>query len=470
MHGRQEASKTLSKAHKDYDKRDHSGTKADKLGHFANATNATKHAHDKRTADNTGEAEIIAYQKVHGRQEASKTLSKAHEEYDKRDHTGTKADKLGHFADATNATKHAHDKRTADNTGEAEMIAYQRVHGRQETSKVLSKAHEEYEKRDHHTVAKDMGHLEQSTAATRHAHDKHSADNTTEAEMIRYQRLHGREETSKFLSKAREEYNQRDHSGTKADELGNFAAATKSSTHHQDERTADNTGEAELVAYQRAHAREETSKHLAEEREAYDVRRESMEGGNHTRADSDEYLDRLLQDTEATKASHEKAFKTVPEIEASILKKDRETMGQINDTAKNDWHARMGKKNGSVVSPRVEPSSAQSEEGSEPSSQQNDAAEATGRKKKEATGIEKRTVKKKITSAPAVGSKGSQSRRTPPGREPAAKKSSIDAPKQRDGTKKKTGVSTGGPKSSSSNKALSPPPSPSKSASLGEKI
>ena len=375
-----------------------------------------------------------------------------------------------HFAAATESSKHAHDKQTADNTGEAEIIAYQKVHGRQETSKELSKAHEEYEKRDHHTVAKDMGHLEQSTVASRHAHDKHSADNTTEAEMIAYQRLHGRKETSKFLTKAREEYDQRDHSGTKADELGNFAAATEASTRHQDERTADNTGEAELVAYQRAHAREETSKHLTDEREAYEVRRESMQGGNHTRADSDDYLDHLLQDTEATKASHEKAFKTVPEIEASILKKDRETMGLINDTAKNDWQARMGRKSTGVASPRDEPASAQSEEGSEATSQKSDAAVGTGRKKKEGAGVEKRTVKKKPAAAPGAGGKGSQSRRTPPGRESAAKKSSVDAQKPRDATKKKTGVPAGGPKSASSKKSLSPPPSPTKSTLLGAKI
>jgi len=411
-------------------KKDHH-TVAKNMGHLETATAASKHAHDKHTADNTSEAEMIAYQKVHGREESSKALSKAHEDWEKRDHH-TVAKDMGHLAQATAASKHAHDKHTADNTSEAEMIAYQKVHAREETSKALSKAHEEWEKRDHHTVAKDMGHLAQATAASKHAHDKHTADNTSEAEMIAYQRVHAREEASKALTKAHEEWDKRDHSGTKTDKLGHFATATAASSHHHDKHTADNVPEAEHIAYMQAHERQEASKQLAKEHAAFDARKASMVGGNHTEADHSAGLDHLLHETEASKAMHKKAFRSKSELEVAAMKRERETMGLANDAAKTAWQKRMAKKKHSFTLPVG--ASAHFAAETESSAHRHDKAAVDeahasylathGRQRMEEAGLqasaeyEKRMAKKKgLTSSPdKKGSRSGPMAPPPPGK------------------------------------------------------
>jgi hypothetical protein len=171
------------------------------MGHLAQATEASKHAHDKHTADNTSEAEMIAYQQVHGREETSKALSKAHAEWDKRDHAGTKTDTLGHFATATAASKHHHDQaHDADHEPEGEHIAYMRTHERELMSQQLALEKAAWEQREHATVADKLGHFATGTEASMHHHDKHTSDNTAEAEMIQYQRVHARAEMSKALA------------------------------------------------------------------------------------------------------------------------------------------------------------------------------------------------------------------------------------------------------------------------------
>ena len=248
---------------------------AQDAGHVAQATAASKHAHDKHTADNTSEAEMIAYQKVHGREESSKALTKAHEEWEKRDHH-TVAQDMGHLAQATAASKHAHDKHTADNTSEAEMIAYQKVHGREESSKALTKAHEEWEKRDHHTKVDKLGHFATETAASKHHHDKaHDVDHEPEGEHIAYMRTHERELMSQQLTLEKEAWEQRDHA-TVADDVGHLGSATEASKHHNDKHTSDNTSKTEMMQYQRVHARAEMSKALAKDRNTWQKRSELM--------------------------------------------------------------------------------------------------------------------------------------------------------------------------------------------------
>ena len=352
-------------------------------------------------------------------------LANEHDKWNaKKDHH-TVAKDMGHLETATAASKHAHDKHTADNTSEAEMIAYQKVHGRDESSKALTKAHEEWEKRDHHTVAKDMGHLAQATAASKHAHDKHTADNTSEAEMIAYQRVHAREEASKALTKAHEEWDKRDHSGTKTDKLGHFATATAASSHHHDKLTADNVPEAEHIAYMQAHERQEVSKQLAKEHAAFDARKASMVGGNHTEADHSAGLDHLLHETEASKAMHKKAFKSKSELEVAAMKRERETMGLANEAAKTAWQKRMAKKKHSFTVPVGASSTAHFAAETESSAHRHDKAAVQeahasylathGRQRMEEAGLqasveyEKRMAKKKgLTMLP--DKKGSRSR------------------------------------------------------------
>ena len=182
---------------------------AQDAGHVAQATAASKHAHDKHTADNTSEAEMIAYQKVHGREESSKALTKAHEEWEKRDHH-TKVDKLGHFATETAASKHHHDKaHDVDHEPEGEHIAYMRTHERELMSQQLTLEKEAWEQRDHATVADDVGHLGSATEASKHHNDKHTSDNTSKTEMMQYQRVHARAEMSKALAKDRNTWQKR---------------------------------------------------------------------------------------------------------------------------------------------------------------------------------------------------------------------------------------------------------------------
>ena len=73
----------------------------------------------------------------------------------------TKPQDVGHLGQATEASKHHHDKMDADHTSEAELIAYNQRHEREQASKELTKAREEYMNRDHHTKTQDVGHLGQ---------------------------------------------------------------------------------------------------------------------------------------------------------------------------------------------------------------------------------------------------------------------------------------------------------------------
>ena len=226
---------------------------------------------EKASADNTPEGEAIANMRLHERELMSKDLTKAHEEYDKRDHH-TVAQDVGHLGAETEASMHLHDKASADNTPEGEAIANLRLHERELMSKDLAKAHEEYDKRDHHTVAQDVGHLGAETEASKHHHDKATADNVPEAEYIANMRLHERELMSKDLTKAHEEYDKRDHH-TVAQDVGHLGADTVASAHHHDKATADNVPEAEYINSHNVHAREEASALLAQEHEKHSKRK-----------------------------------------------------------------------------------------------------------------------------------------------------------------------------------------------------
>ena len=113
---------------------------------------------EKASADNTPEGEAIANMRLHERELMSKDLTKAHEEYDKRDHH-TVAQDVGHLGADTVASAHHHDKATADNVPEAEYINSHNVHAREEASALLAQEHEKHSKRKKHTVPQDMGHV-----------------------------------------------------------------------------------------------------------------------------------------------------------------------------------------------------------------------------------------------------------------------------------------------------------------------
>jgi hypothetical protein len=206
----------------------------------------------------------------HEREMMSTELVLAKDEWEHRDHH-TVAQDIGHLGQETYASKHHHDKKDADHTPEGEAIAYMRLHERQLLGAELTKAKDEWEHRDHHTVAQDIGHLGQETYASKHHHDKKDADHTPEGEAIAYMRLHGRKLMSQELAKAKSEWENRDHH-TVAQDIGHLGVATEASKHHHDKQDADHTPEAEHIAYLRVHERQLMSQELKKEHEAFDKR------------------------------------------------------------------------------------------------------------------------------------------------------------------------------------------------------
>ena len=123
----------------------------------------------------------------------------------------TRTQDIGHLGVETSASKHSHDKTSADNSSVQEMAAYQKLHAKELLSSELSKAKEEYSKRDHHgsTRTQDIGHLGVETSASKHSHDKMSADNSSVQEMAAYNNAHAKELVSTELESAKEAWGER---------------------------------------------------------------------------------------------------------------------------------------------------------------------------------------------------------------------------------------------------------------------
>lgn len=263
---RKETSKSLTEAHEAFDNRDHL-TVVDNLGHFGAATEASKHHHDSIASDNTPAAEIIARDRVNFRKGASKALTEAHEAYNKRDRV-TIAEDIGNLGAATEASKHHND--SSDSAPSAEITARDQVNFRKGASKSLTEAREAYDKRDRVTVAEDIGHLGTETQASKHHHDS-SLSNTPSAELTAKDQANFRKGASKSLTEAREAYDKRDHA-TVAENVGHLGIETEVSKHRQDSITIENTPTAEIIARSRTSFRKAASKSLTEAREAYDKR------------------------------------------------------------------------------------------------------------------------------------------------------------------------------------------------------
>merc|ERR1711871_1060110 len=122
------------------------------MGHFAEETEASTHHHDKNDMEHgIGEAESIAHMRLHEREELSANLTEEHKKWERRQkrHTlHTETDKLGHFAEETEASMHHHDKADMEHgIGEAESIAHMRLHEREELSANLTEEHKKWERR-----------------------------------------------------------------------------------------------------------------------------------------------------------------------------------------------------------------------------------------------------------------------------------------------------------------------------------
>ena len=232
-----------SDQYEDRAKRGELQTVTENIGKLGEETTATSHHHDKKTNENTSEAELIKDFRKNERNVLSEELAHDHEEYDKRMKAGkgvTKTDDIGHLGVQTEASKHHHDKQDADHVPEGEYIEHMRKHERELLSADLKHEHEEYDKRmkamkkhsAHSTVAHGPSHAALSTDSSRHsnkAEEWHS-----QAEKDKHNMEHEREAMGEELSKAKADFQrrmQKTHSiTTRTDRLGHFADATEDSS------------------------------------------------------------------------------------------------------------------------------------------------------------------------------------------------------------------------------------------------
>ena len=220
---------------------------------------------------NATEFELARNREKHGRLHTSSALTLAREEFENRDRA-TMAQDIGHLGLETAASKHRHDAVTASNTSAAEFGANMQLHMRKQTGDLLTQAGKDYGARDHSTVAQDVGHLGTETKASLHAHDAMTADNTSAAEFANDMQVHMRKQTGDLLTQAGKDYDARDHS-TVAQDVGHLGHQTSAGIHQHDERTADNTPEAEWMNYVLTHSRLLDSAELTKAKAEWDARR-----------------------------------------------------------------------------------------------------------------------------------------------------------------------------------------------------
>ena len=249
----------------------------------------------------------------------------------------TETDAFKHLSRATEASKHLHDKATADNTSAAEHISYMRKHERELMSKELTAAKSEWEARDHATVAQDIGHLATDTVASKHRHDKVTADNTPEAEYIAKMRLHQREIMSQQLTLDHDEWQRR------SDKMKESGAKRF--------REVDTDGNGKLdydeviAGAKFLHMTEdEAGKWFIEidKDGSGDIDLEEFLAKYQAYTISHAYVHAAMA-TESSQANIGPRFKSAKEIDAEKQKNDREAMNEANAKAKEEWQRRREK-------------------------------------------------------------------------------------------------------------------------------
>jgi len=269
-HKREALSSALLQAKDEWQLRDHH-TKPSNIGNLERATEASKHRHDVKDADNTSMAEAMAHAMAHKRDLLSTELTAAKQAWEQRDTTTTVADNIGRLAVHTASSAHARGAKDADSMAGAEHAAYAQRHKRSLMSQDLVRAKEEWESRSHSTVADDIGHLAVATAATRHKQDAKDVDHMAEAEYIAYVQTHNRSLMSKELAKAKEAWGKRDHA-TVAVDVGRLGHQLQTAKYNADHKDADHMADSEFAAYMQLHNRDLMSLELLRAKEAWEKR------------------------------------------------------------------------------------------------------------------------------------------------------------------------------------------------------
>ena len=83
-----------------------------------------------------------------------------------KERTTTKAQDIGRLGKETESSRRKHDARTSDNTGGAEMAAFAKQHSHAQTSAELSKANDEYTKRQQAGAVKKFRSIDADGSGT----------------------------------------------------------------------------------------------------------------------------------------------------------------------------------------------------------------------------------------------------------------------------------------------------------------
>jgi len=219
-------------------------------------------------------------------------------------------------------------------------------HGREMISDTLLSAHHLYERRtanSHTTQALDVGHLANSTAASRHHHDKKQL---SRIEQDLKDQKEDRENMSKELEKARLDFQKRialqkklGQHNTIADDIGHLGTATVASSHQHDAYDADHVGEGELIQHARVHARDEMGAELTSQKAAWVKRQEA--GKLHTDADK---LGHFATETTASSHHHDALdadHTSASEFASHSRLHEREELGAAALKEKEAWEKRQ---------------------------------------------------------------------------------------------------------------------------------
>ena len=259
----------LAQAKQEWELRNHATTTADDIGRLAVATVSSKQTVTK-DAGSMANAEYTIHAQRHKRSLMSKELVRAKKEWEQREHS-TVADDIGHIAAQTMASKHKQDAKDADHMAEAEFITYMQMHKRSLMSQELAKAKNDYQNRDHRTVALDVGRLGlQLETAKYHASHK-DADHMADREYMAYVQLHKRDLMSLELIHAKKAYGQRDLV-TVTDDIGLLGNQPEFAKYRAGFKDSDHMAGSEFISYMSKHERELLSNSLTQSGDEWKLR------------------------------------------------------------------------------------------------------------------------------------------------------------------------------------------------------
>jgi hypothetical protein len=166
---------------------------------------------ERQDADKTSGGEFQNYIEKNGRVLMSVALEKASDDWKHRQLMGsaTVAVDIGHAGELTAASRHRNMAADAQNTPTGEYNAMQAKNGRKLLGAELAKASLEWQSREHRTVADDIGRLGDSTSTSQHDIGRMDSNNTPGTEFSQYVERHKRQELSASLTEANDDWTAR---------------------------------------------------------------------------------------------------------------------------------------------------------------------------------------------------------------------------------------------------------------------